>query len=161
MVEFKTQFADKVDAQRMAACMAHGNRLAGKPREGFVGKIRSRQLLQNFARVGARQHQNAKPRGDRVELHRSIFRQQLVKRVMVMALIGTSGDEIETARRPFINRELGANPAMLRQADGTAQCAPSFLECGWQELNRAIRAPPAPTLPSWQKPTCPEAPHSP
>ena len=32
---------------------------------------------------------------------------------MVMALVGAGGDEIETPRRPLINRELGAHSAKL------------------------------------------------
>ena len=41
--------------------------------------------------------------------------QQLAQIVVVVALIGAGGDEIEAARRPFIDRELGAHAAARRE----------------------------------------------
>ena len=105
-MELPAELADEVHAQRMRGAVTHADLLARQPREGFVGEIGIGELLQHLARIRTGEHQHAEARGDGVKANRSIGRTELPQIVMVVALIGASGDEVEAARRRLIDRKL-------------------------------------------------------
>ena len=111
MVELPAELADEVHAQRMRRAVTHADLLARQPGECLVREISVGELLQHLARIRTGEHQHAEARGDGVKANRSIGRTELPQIVMVVALIGTSGDEIEATRRPLKDGKLRTHAA--------------------------------------------------
>ena len=113
VMQLPTEFAHEVDAQCMGRCRADCDFLSRKPREIGIGERRPRQLLENLAGIRTCQHHDAIHLRDRSQGHRTICRCQLHQHIVVMGFIGSGRNQIEATRLPLIDREFGADAAML------------------------------------------------
>ena len=142
MMQLPAELADEIDAQRMAVGMADVDLLAGEPGEGLVGEVGVGELLQDCARIRAGEDQHAVLRRHRVEADAAVGRQQLLQDVVVVALPGAGGDEIEALRRRSVDGELGADAAVRRQEMAEADAADLLRDAVGEDRIRArLRAP--------------------
>src|SRR6185312_13465451 len=87
--------------------------LAGQPRESLVGEVRVGEALQQVARLRTGDHEDAAGRRHRAEGDAAVAGQELPEHVMIVSLQRPGGDEIELARRPLVDCELGTHAAAM------------------------------------------------
>ncbi len=129
VVQFPAQFTDEVDAQRMRRCHADGDFLGGKPWEILVVETGAGQLLQDFAGLRTGQCQHAVFLGYGLEDDRTIRWGEAAQDVMIVVFQTASGDEVETARCPFIDGKFRLHAPILGQKVGQRDTA-TFLGNG-------------------------------
>src|SRR5438477_507393 len=105
MMDPETQLTDAIHSQRMSRHRPDIDLLARQPGKGRIRQIGAGELLQNFATIGAGEHQHTPLTGHRKELHAGVGRQRLAQIIMIVTLESTGGNEIVTAFAHLVDGE--------------------------------------------------------
>ena len=115
MVELPAELADEIDPQ---ACeVVRPTEICWPESQGkfWFDKIGIGKLLEDFAAVGAGQHEHAPLACHRMELHAAIGGQRLAQIVVVMALEGARRNQVVAVLARLVDGEFGAYAATRRQ----------------------------------------------
>ena len=115
VMEFPSQLADKIHAQRERRRQAHVDPAARQPSEALVGEIIPGEPRQQFPRSRAGNHQYAHLIREVREGDRAVGRHVFGEPVVIQALQGAGGNDIEALAGLPEDREFGVHPTATGQ----------------------------------------------